>query len=138
MAVSIRMKRFGRHRRPFFRVCAIDKKRGRDGRVIEELGHYDPLVREVDARAILKGERLAYWVSVGAQPSDRVGVLIKKYGKDGTHLAEQQAALARLRISKPKAPPPMKVPEKKAPEPAPAEAAAGEGGIDTPSDESAG
>lgn len=127
MAVSIRMKRFGRHRRPFYRVCAIDKKRGRDGRVIEELGHYDPLVGEVDARAILNGERLAYWVSVGAQPSDRVSVLIKKYGKDGTHLAAQQAALERLRINKPKAPPPMKVPPKKVAEPAPAEGQAAEG-----------
>jgi len=122
------MKRFGRHRRPFFRVCAIDSKRGRDGRVIEELGYYDPLVRDVDARAVLKGERIAYWVSVGAQPSDRVGVLVKKYGKDGTHLAAQQAALERLKVSKPKAPPPMKVPPKKVDEPAPAEGQASEGG----------
>ena len=53
--VCIRMKRFGRVNRPFYRVCAIDRKRGRDGRVIEELGHYDPMVGEVDARAILDG-----------------------------------------------------------------------------------
>lgn len=135
MAVSIRMKRFGRHRRPFFRVCAIDSKRGRDGRVIEELGHYDPLVREVDARAVLNGERVAYWVSVGAQPSERVSVLIKKYGKDGTHLAAQQAALERLRVNKPKAPPPMKVPPKKVEEPAAPEAAATEGGAEAPAGE---
>lgn len=137
MAVSIRMKRFGRHRRPFFRVCAIDSKRGRDGRVIEELGYYDPLVREVDARAVINGERIAYWVSVGAQPSDRVGVLIKKYGKEGTHLAAQQSALERLRANKPKAPPPMKVPPKQVDEPAPpAEAPAAEGGVEVPAGES--
>lgn len=134
MAVSIRMKRMGRVNRPFYRVCAIDSKRGRDGRVIEELGYYDPLVREVDARAILKGERLAYWVSVGAIPSDRVSVLIKKYGLNGTHAEAQRAALERLKVTKPKAPPPMKVPPKKAPEPTPAASegeASAEGGGDS-------
>jgi len=119
--VCIRMKRFGRVNRPFYRVCAIDRKRGRDGRVIEELGHYDPMIGEVDARAILNGDRIAYWLSVGAQPSDRVRVLIKKYGKDGTHSAAQQAALERLKINKPKAPPPKKIPLP-APEAAPAPA----------------
>ena len=54
---------------------------------IEELGHYDPLVKDTDARAILKGERIAYWLSVGAQPSENCHVLIKKYGQNGTHMA---------------------------------------------------
>jgi len=132
VAVRLRMKRLGRKNRPFYRVCAIDSRRGRDGRVIEELGHYDPLVREVDARAILNGERLAYWVSVGALPSDRVRVLIKKYGKDGTHVQAQQDALQRLQVNKPKAPPPTKVPLPEKPAPAapaeegpPSEAASG-------------
>lgn len=131
MAVRIRMKRLGRKNRPFYRVCAIDSRRGRDGRVIEELGHYDPLVPEVDARAILNGERIAYWMSVGALPSDRVHVLVKKYGKQGTHAQAQQDALSRLAVSKPKAPPPRKVllPEKvvasSADDGAPTEAASG-------------
>ncbi len=125
--VCIRMKRFGRVNRPFYRVCAIDRKRGRDGRVIEELGHYDPMVGEVDARAILNGDRIAYWLSVGAQPSDRVRVLIKKYGKDGTHSAAQQAALERLKINKPKAPPPRKIPLPAPEASAPADAASGAG-----------
>ncbi|HBT78079.1 MAG TPA: 30S ribosomal protein S16, partial [Planctomycetaceae bacterium] len=68
----------------------------RDGRVLEEVGTYDPMVPETDARARLDGERIAYWLSVGAQPSDKAAVLIKKYGKDGTHLAEQTAAIDRL------------------------------------------
>lgn len=132
MAVRIRMKRLGRKNRPFYRVCAIDSRRGRDGRVIEELGHYDPLIPEVDARAILNGERIAYWMGVGALPSDRVRVLVKKYGKDGTHCQAQQDALQRLSANKPKAPPPRKVPlrvkeESSSPaeEGAPAEAASG-------------
>ena len=58
MAVRIRMKKLGRRRRPFYRVCALDGRVARDGRVIEELGYYDPMVRDVDARAILNGERI--------------------------------------------------------------------------------
>ena len=96
MAVRIRLKKMGRRHRPFFRVCAMDSRAPRDGRVIEELGIYDPMVRETDARAILKGERIDYWLSVGAKPTPKVGVLIKKYGTEGSHLDQQQAALTRL------------------------------------------
>jgi len=100
VAVRIRMKQMGRKHRPFFRICAVDSRKPRDGRVIEELGTYDPMVRDTDARAILNGERLQYWLSVGAQPSDKVEVLIKKYGAGGTHADQQQAALARLTAPK--------------------------------------
>jgi len=90
------MKVFGRRHRPFFRVCVTDARTPRDGRVLEEVGYYDPMVPETDARATLKGERIDYWIGVGAQPSDKVAVLIKKYGTNGTHLEEQKAALERL------------------------------------------
>ena len=70
MAVRIRLKKMGRKHKPFFRVCATDARTPRDGRVIEELGYYDPMVRDTDARAILNGERIDYWLGVGAQPSD--------------------------------------------------------------------
>ena len=96
MAVRIRLKRLGRTHRPFYRVCAMDGRSPRDGRVIEELGIYDPMVPETDARAILKGERIDYWLGVGAKPTRKVDVLIKKYGTDGTHLAAQAEALGRL------------------------------------------
>ncbi len=112
MAVRIRLKKLGRKRRPFFRVCAMDSRTPRDGRVIEELGHYDPMVRETDARAILKSDRIDYWLSVGAQPSDKVKTLIKKYGTSGTHLEQQRAALERIAVTKPTAPPPVAVPRK--------------------------
>ncbi len=137
MAVRIRLKRLGRRHRPFYRVCAMDARSPRDGRVIEELGFYDPMVAEVDARAVLKGERVDYWLSVGAQPSDNVRVLIKKYGSSGTHLEQQRAALEKLKI-KPQAPPPVAVkgPEPEQPaaevstEEAPAEAATDEAATD--------
>ena len=125
MAVVIRMKRMGRTHRAFFRICAADRKSPRDGRVIEELGIYDPSVPETDARCALKGDRVAYWLSVGAQPSPKVGVLIKKYGLNGTHLKQMEEARARLAMPRlvPEAGEPVFVPEEKAPEP-PAEAAA--------------
>jgi len=96
VAVRIRMKQMGRRHRPFYRICAMDQRSPRDGRVLEELGTYDPLVADVDARAVLDGERVDYWLSVGASPSDKVKVLIKKYGAEGTHVDKQRAALDRL------------------------------------------
>lgn len=113
MAVRIRMKKMGRTHRPFFRVCAMDQRSPRDGRVIEELGHYDPMCPETDARVVLKADRVDYWLRVGAQPSPKVKVLIKKYGTEGTHLEAQQAALERLGKRKdytpaPEAPKPAK------------------------------
>lgn len=102
----------------------MDAHAPRNGRVIEELGYYDPMVKETDARAVLNGERVAYWLGVGALPSDNVRVLIKKYGKDGTHLDMQKAALERLKTLKPMAPPPQRVPAPKKAEETQAEEAA--------------
>ena len=96
MAVRIRLKKMGRTHRPFFRVCAMDGRSPRDGRVIEQLGTYDPMVPDTDARAILNGERIKYWLSVGAQPTPKVGTLIKKYGAEGTHLEAQATAISKL------------------------------------------
>ena len=117
MAVRIRMKKMGRTHRPFFRICATDGRKPRDGRVIEELGYYDPMIRETDARAVLKSERIDYWLGVGAQPSDRVKVLIKKYGTNGSHLEQQAAAFEKLKI-KTVAPEPVKIELPKPEEPA--------------------
>ena len=117
MSVRIRMKSMGRSHQPFFRICAVDKRAPRDGRVLEELGTYDPRVPETDARALLKAERVDYWLSVGAQPSENVAVLIKKYGTNGTHAAAQKAALEKL--AQPKAVPdpgaPASLPKEKKP-----------------------
>jgi small subunit ribosomal protein S16 len=95
VAVRIRMKKLGRRHRPYFRICAMDIRQPRDGRVLEELGTYDPMVPDTDARAILNTERITYWLSVGATASERVGTLIKKYGTGGPHGAVQRAPLER-------------------------------------------
>ncbi len=130
MSVCIRMKKFGRKHRPYFRICAMDKHKPRDGRVLEELGTYDPMVPETDARTVIDGERINYWLSVGAQPSNNVRVLIKKYGIDGTHVEAQKAALGRLAVSRrrpePMAPLPRPQKPSKRPKEAPAKAAKAE------------
>jgi small subunit ribosomal protein S16 len=94
------MKKMGRRHRPFYRICAMDAKQARDGRVLEELGTYDPMIPDTDARAVLNGERVQYWLSVGAQPSEKCKALIKKYGIGGTHLEQQREALDRLAQSR--------------------------------------
>jgi small subunit ribosomal protein S16 len=100
VAVKIRMKRLGRKHRSYFRICATDSRAPRDGRVIEEIGSYDPMIPLTDARCTLNQERVKYWLGVGAKPSDRVKVLIKKYGPEGTHLKEQETAVAQYKAPK--------------------------------------
>lgn len=78
MAVRIRMKRMGRRHRPFYRVCVMDARKPRDGKAIEEVGFYDPMIREKSDRVKLNMDRIDYWLSVGAQPSEKVAVLIRK------------------------------------------------------------
>jgi len=134
VAVRIRMKKFGRRHRPFYRICAMDARSPRDGRVLEELGSYDPLVPDVDARAVLNGERIKYWLGVGAVPSEKVTVLIKKYGFRGTHLAQQQVALDRL-AQRRRRPEPLKV--EREGEPADMEHSAAEPAVETPPPEAA-
>jgi small subunit ribosomal protein S16 len=73
------MKRLGRKHRSYFRIVAIDSRQPRDGRVIEELGSYDPMVRDTDSRVRLLPSRIKYWMSVGALPSEKCAVLFKKY-----------------------------------------------------------
>ena len=140
MAVAIRMKRMGRKNREYYRICATDRRSPRDGRVIEELGTYDPHVSETDARCTLDGPRVEYWLSVGAQPSDAVRVLIKKYGPKGTHLAQMEAARAKLALPRivPEAGEPAFVPAPKPDPSAPApEAAAVETATAEPAAEAA-
>lgn len=123
MSVRIRMKRMGRKHRPFYRICIMDRNRARDGKAIEEVGFYDTSVPDKSQRVSLKMERIDYWLSVGAQPSEKVNALIKKVrtGKFGT-------ASAPPPMQAPKAPEPEPVAEAPAPEAteAPAEEAASE------------
>lgn len=74
------MSRLGRPHRPFYRISAVDSRVKRDGSVIEQLGWYDPMVKDGTKNMELKTERLKYWLSVGAQPSDTVNDFLAKNG----------------------------------------------------------
>ena len=106
------MKRMGRKHRPFYRVCIMDKQRARDGKAIEEVGFYDTSVKDKSQRVNLNMERIDYWLSVGAQPSEKVNALINKVRKGNFGVAAE--------------PPPMQAPKAPEPEAAPAEESASE------------
>jgi len=76
--VRIRLKRMGRRNRAFFRICAFDAREERDGRSIEQLGTYDPMEKDEDKKVVLKRDRIEYWLSVGAQPTETVASILKK------------------------------------------------------------
>ena len=95
MAVRIRMKPMGRRHRKFYRIVAIDGRQPNDGRVIEELGTYDPMVPNNDEAVTLRPARIKYWQSVGAQASDKVAVLLKKYMAKWEAKEAEQAAAAQ-------------------------------------------
>lgn len=78
MAVVIRLKRIGARKKPFFRVVVADVRSSRDGKVIEELGHYDPK-RETD-KVTLNTERVMYWLAQGARPTDKTKSVLKNGG----------------------------------------------------------
>ena len=101
MAVKIRMKRLGRKHRPFFRICVMDSRSPRDGKAIEEVGFYDPMVRVKKDRVKINMERIEYWIGVGAQPSINVAALIKKVRTN--------------RFGEAATPPPMAAPKPRAP-----------------------
>lgn len=80
MAVRLRLKRFGRLNHPTYRVCATDPRFPRDGRIIESLGYYLPLMPRQGDQVRLNEERVKYWLSVGALPSETVASLIRGAG----------------------------------------------------------
>ncbi len=79
MAVSIRLRREGAKNRPYYKVVVADKRSPRDGKFIEIIGAYDP--KKPGHNSTLKIDRVEYWISKGAQPSDTVRSLIKKTKK---------------------------------------------------------
>jgi small subunit ribosomal protein S16 len=77
MALKIRLARGGVKKRPFYRLVVAENTASRDGRFIERLGSYNPLLEKSDtARFVVNEERVKYWLSIGAKPSDRVDKLL--------------------------------------------------------------
>lgn len=89
MAVKIRLKRLGKIRAPYYRIVVADSRTKRDGRVIEEIGKYHPT--EEPSFIEVDSERAQYWLSVGAQPTEQVLVLLKLTGDWGTFKGDKDA-----------------------------------------------
>ena len=75
MAVKLRLQRFGQHKRPFYRIVAADAKAPRDGKFLEIVGTYEPIKGEIS----INDEKVSKWVANGAQPTETVKNLFKKY-----------------------------------------------------------
>ena len=104
MAVKIRLRRMGAHKKPFYRIVVADSRSPRDGRCIEEIGYFNPMVTPVDVK--LDMEKVEKWISNGAQPTDRVKSIIneiknpkekKEVKKISKRAAKKQAEEAKVK-----------------------------------------
>ena len=81
MALSIRLSRGGSKKRPYYRIVVADARSPRDGKFIEKIGNYNPLLaKDAENRIVLDAERAKYWLGNGAQPTDRVARFLDKAG----------------------------------------------------------
>ena len=81
MAIKIRLARGGSKKRPFYRIVAADSRMPRDGRFVEKLGTYNPLLpKDSEERVKMNMERIQYWIGQGAQPTDRISRMLEAAG----------------------------------------------------------
>jgi len=99
MAVKIRMSRIGRRHRPFFRINAIDSRQPRDGKVLEKLGHYDPIEKDPEKQIVLDMQRVQYWLDKGAIPSDAVSYVLLQKGIETASLKQKTNRRAKARAA---------------------------------------
>ena len=99
MAVKIRLKRLGKTRAPHYRIVVADSRTKRDGRVIEEIGRYVPT--ENPSFIEVNSERAQYWLSVGAQPTEQVAVLLKLTGDFQASKGEKAVNTVKTKEAKP-------------------------------------
>ncbi len=105
MAVSIRLRREGAKNSPYYKVVVADRRSPRDGKFIETIGTYDP--KKPGQNSTLKIDRVEYWISKGAQPSDTVRSLIKKNKKaTATPEAPSEPVRANQQSTQEQSPPP--------------------------------
>jgi len=76
MAMKLRLTRIGSKKRPFYRIVAMDSATRRDGRALDYVGHYNPMVEPPEI--VVNAEKVAHWIERGAQPSDTVAALLRK------------------------------------------------------------
>lgn len=111
MAVKIRLARGGAKKKPYYRIVVADSRRSRDGKFLEKIGTYNPLLAKDDAnRVIFKEDRLKHWLANGAEYSERLGFFFKQKNidvaairKEGGKQAASTAPKAEKKAAKPKA-----------------------------------
>ncbi len=99
MAVKLRMTRIGRRHKPFFRINAVESRTPRDGRILEKLGHYDPIEKDKDKQIVLDTERVKYWLDKGAIPSETVSQILLRLGIKTKCAEERVARRSRARTA---------------------------------------
>ena len=119
MSVKIRLSRFGAKKQPTYRIVVAEERSKRDGRLVEKIGHFDP--RTDPPTIVLNEERARYWLSVGARPTDALGIILRRAGISDKYVkvhaarksnAEQAAAeAAKSAAPAVKAPPAAPAPE---------------------------
>ncbi len=97
MAVKLRMTRMGRRHRPFFRINAVESRSPRDGKILEKLGHYDPVEKDPQKQIVLNLERVRHWLDNGAIPSDTVSQILLRCGIKNKYAEEKTARRARAK-----------------------------------------
>ncbi len=141
--LTIRLARAGAKKRPFYHVSVADSRMPRDGRFVERVGYYNPIASGQEVKLELDIERIDYWVSKGAQPSDRVLNLLKQNKETPEQTEKRLAAKEALRQKKlakrlaDKEPVEEAAPEAPAEEAAPEEAAPAEEVAEAPAEEAA-
>jgi small subunit ribosomal protein S16 len=97
MAVKLRMTRIGRRHRPFYRINAVESRTPRDGKVLEKLGHYDPIEKDSSKQVVLNRQRTEYWLEKGAIPSDTVSQILLRAGIKHKYAEQKEARRAKAR-----------------------------------------
>lgn len=104
MATKIRLARAGSKKRPFYRIVVSNSRAPRDGDFIEKVGTYDPLLsKDNQTRIVMKLDRISYWLSIGAKPTDKVAAFIVKSGIEIPDYLKKELAIKQS-SRKPKAP----------------------------------
>lgn len=98
--VTIRLARGGAKKRPFYGIMVADSRRSPRGRFIERVGFFNPRAVGGEDRLRIDAERVDYWVSKGAKPSDRVASLLKQFAKGPEAIEAEKAKLAELALAK--------------------------------------
>ena len=98
--LTIRLARAGAKKRPFFHITVADSRKPRDGRFVERVGYFNPISSGKEARLEINQERIDYWLSQGAQVSDRVLTLMKEKNETPEEKAKREQAKEKRRLRK--------------------------------------